>query len=83
MFGSLATEIAAQLSQLSLAEIPVAAAALPAENVYLAGLPFAPAGKLIGREQELALLDLAFAAAQAAAPGCRSRHVLAFTLTEF
>ena len=63
---ALATEIAEQLSRAALAELPRLDQSLPPDRVYLDKFPLTRTTgpreeKLIGREQELALLDLAFA----------------------
>jgi hypothetical protein len=62
----LATDIATELSRITLAELPKSEHLLPSEHVYLDKFPLTRGPglreeKLIGREQELALLDLAFA----------------------
>jgi len=67
----LATDIATELSRITLAELPKSEHLLPAEHVYLDKFPLTRGPglreeKLIGREQELALLDLAFAQPQTA-----------------
>jgi len=66
VFRHLATQIAEELSRVVLAELPKVHQPRSSEHIYLDKLP--PAGgprlrkeELIGREQELALLDLAFA----------------------
>ena len=66
VFRVLATEIANELSRVALAELPKADQPLAPEHIYLDRFPLTQSAgpreeKLIGREQELALLDLAFA----------------------
>lgn len=65
IFRRLATDIAGELSYAALAELPKPDQPLPPDHVYLDKFPLTRGGgkpeKLIGREQELALLDLAFA----------------------
>lgn len=59
----LGIEIAEELSRVALAELPRPGQPPPSDHVYLDKFPLTrgSAEKLIGREQELALLDLAFA----------------------
>jgi tetratricopeptide (TPR) repeat protein len=66
VFRQLATEIADQLSRTALSELPKSDELLPPVRTYLDNFPLSRGTglreeKLIGREQELALLDLAFA----------------------
>jgi tetratricopeptide (TPR) repeat protein len=65
-FRSLATEIAEQISRIALAELPRPDHTLPPDCTYLDKFPLTRSAgrreeKLIGREQEVALLDLAVA----------------------
>lgn len=70
VFRKLATDIAGELSHATLAELPKPDHLLSTDHVYLDKFPLTHGGgqseKLIGREQELALLDLAFAQPQTA-----------------
>jgi tetratricopeptide (TPR) repeat protein len=65
VFRQLATTIAGELSRVFLAELPKPVQPLSPDRVYLERFPLPASGlreeKLIGREQELALLDLAYA----------------------
>ena len=66
VFRKLATDIAVELSRVALAELPKPDQPLSADRIYLDKFPLTRSSglreeKLIGREQELALLDLAFA----------------------
>jgi len=66
VFRKLATDIAEKLSHVALAELPKRTGTPTSARIYLDKFPFTCSnGKhgeaLIGREQELALLDLAFA----------------------
>ncbi|HQX49248.1 MAG TPA: TIR domain-containing protein, partial [Planctomycetaceae bacterium] len=70
-FRQLSTAIAEELSRIALAELPPVPQALATDHVYLDCFPLSSGNglreeKLIGREQELALLDLAFAQHQTA-----------------
>lgn len=65
VFRQLATDIAEELSRVALAELPKPDQPLSSDQVYLDKFPLTRTTglreeKLIGREQELALLDLAF-----------------------
>jgi tetratricopeptide (TPR) repeat protein len=62
----LATEIAEQLSGLALAKLPEPDQPLPSDRIYRMKLPDTRAVQLIGRAQETALLNLAFAHPQTA-----------------
>jgi len=67
----LATDIAEELSRIAFAELPKTESSIPPENIYLDRFPLTSGSglreeKLIGREQESALLDLAFAQLQTA-----------------
>lgn len=66
IFRKLATDIAAELSRVALAELPKPDQPLPPDHIYLEKFPLTHGPslgeeRLIGREQELALLDLAYA----------------------
>jgi tetratricopeptide (TPR) repeat protein len=66
IFRQLATNIADALSRVALADLPKPDQPLPHDHLYLDKFPLTRTSgqreeKLIGREQELALLDLAFA----------------------
>jgi hypothetical protein len=65
IFRKLATDIAEKLSRVALSELPKPEQSLPPDKIYLDKFPITRGPglreeKLIGREQELALLDLAF-----------------------
>lgn len=62
----LATEIAEHLSEAALRELPKPDQPLSPDRIYLTKLPLTYTSKLVGREQEIALFDLAFAHAQTA-----------------
>jgi len=65
VFRKLATDMAEELSCAALAELPKPDQSSPSDHIYVDKFPLTSDGgqaeKLIGREQELALLDLAFA----------------------
>lgn len=66
VFRSLAADIAYELSRMSFAELSGSEQPLQPSQLYLDSLPLVRSGclsqeELVGREQELALLDLAFA----------------------
>jgi hypothetical protein len=66
VFRELATAIATELSRVALAELPKPEQPFPPDHIYLDRFPLTSStgpreDKLIGREQELTLLDLAFA----------------------
>ncbi|RPJ57842.1 MAG: TIR domain-containing protein [Acidobacteria bacterium] len=65
IFRQLATDIATELSRIALVELPMSAQPPAPDHIYLEKFPLTRGPglreeKLIGREQELALLDLAF-----------------------
>jgi tetratricopeptide (TPR) repeat protein len=65
-FRKLATDIAEEFSRVALLELSTTDKSIPPERIYLDKFPLTRGSglrdeKLIGREQELALLDLAFA----------------------
>ncbi|RPJ57844.1 MAG: TIR domain-containing protein, partial [Acidobacteria bacterium] len=71
IFRQLATDIATELNRVALAELPKSDQPPASDHIYLEKFPLTRGPglreeKLIGREQELALLDLAFAQPQTA-----------------
>lgn len=70
-FRQLATDIAEELSRVALAELPKPEQPIAHDHIYLDRFPLTHGSglqieRLIGREQEIALLDLAFAQPQTA-----------------